>query len=286
MKKPLVFLDIDGTLIDKNYQFNFDDPSTIFKKFVDMGWLFAFNSNRALEDMLPLYKKTNMNGFIIVENSSYIYEPKMQKTTFLISEKQKEKMTELKSKLPVLIEQLILSRYGKKIEWFNVDTVKTKNLKILSDHIHPEKIHIHNNSFRKYSASMHIKIAKNGTLIQAPEEMMFEINNGLKKLLKDEEIPIIINHSTLFGNILINFKSPNKLDGVEYIFKDKKNNYDFFAIGDELNDCQMVDNIGKFLTVKNAKNEVKNKSVFSSKYPYTKGVIECMKWIEGDNNEK
>ena len=66
--RKLIFLDIDGTLLDSSYASNDENLSEIIKKLQDSGkYVFGLNSNRSIEDMLPIARDFSINGPLIGE---------------------------------------------------------------------------------------------------------------------------------------------------------------------------------------------------------------------------
>lgn len=76
MIKKLILLDIDGTLI--GFDHNFNVSPELLQKEIDAlkkaKWLLGINSNRAFEDMQDIYEQLHLNGPLLVENGIYIKE--------------------------------------------------------------------------------------------------------------------------------------------------------------------------------------------------------------------
>ena len=69
----LIFLDIDGTLLDYRYRPNDDSLPALIEELTERGALFALNSNRAYEDMEPIAQQFRITGPLIVENGVEMY---------------------------------------------------------------------------------------------------------------------------------------------------------------------------------------------------------------------
>ena len=127
--KKLVFLDIDGTLIDKNYSSNCPDLKKLILLLQKRGFVFAINSNRSLEDLLPISKRFGIKGPLVGENGSFIYFQGAKKTIYLLNKVERDRV---KKTIEKVKKEIV--NYGKK--YLNLDNIlvlKTDTVKALSN---------------------------------------------------------------------------------------------------------------------------------------------------------
>ena len=72
--KPIIFLDIDGTLIDYSYKVTSKNVKRVLKSMSEAGYLFGLNSNRSLYDIGTVSKMFDIKGPIIAENGILLVE--------------------------------------------------------------------------------------------------------------------------------------------------------------------------------------------------------------------
>jgi hydroxymethylpyrimidine pyrophosphatase-like HAD family hydrolase len=63
---------VEAIFVDESHQSHSKSIKEVISKCKDSGVVFCFNSNRALEDMTPLYEELGLNGFIIGENGAFV----------------------------------------------------------------------------------------------------------------------------------------------------------------------------------------------------------------------
>lgn len=260
-KKLLIFLDIDGTLIQKNLRPNSAVLPKIIKRLSERGFLFGLNSNRALEDVLPVYKKFDLNGPLVLENGTYFKKDLGSKEQFLISN-------------PKNISKITATAIKSFADFYRLDaTVKIADtVKIIKQNERLKKIPqgIFANKFRKYSSSVHL--FKYG---ERDLETAKKMSGFLRKYFKQHKLELDVEVPRYSDNIVF---WPSKCDKGTALKKLKKyySDYAFSMIGDDLADLKTLGQLKYFFAVGNAQPEVKKKADFVSKKTYTQGVVEIL----------
>lgn len=277
--RKLIFLDIDGTLLDSSYASNDENLSEIIKKLQDSGkYVFGLNSNRSIEDMLPIARDFSINGPLIGENGIFAHDLKDDKTEFFLS---KSDLAELRSQKKIIEEAIadcLESTYGtSRVLWRNVDTVEAISKKIIDPDYKEGDIVVLNNSFRRYTTSAHVFIFKNNQLNKLPTVQVRELLKNLSE--HSLSFDLTITYDPNFCNILVYSNLVSKRSAVEKIMAEYIN-YDLYSIGDEINDYYMTKGIGTFLAVGNAIKKVREKASICSASENTSGVVELLNKIE------
>lgn len=279
------FLDIDNTLLDLKYRLNSPNFAIKIKKYKQNGWYFHLNSNRSIEDMVPLYKKLSLNGWLVCENGSFGYQPREEKTTNIANLELLNLIKVEKDKLATRIEKIFIRLKIGKIKWITADTVEifSSEKKINLIQATDCSYILFNNCYRKYSASIHVR---EGLNIKKPisVDLGDKVAEQLRMVYRKEKLPFTVVFSHSHGNILINLESVNKRSGVEWI----KENFlgSLCAIGDEFADYKMIEGLGDFYTVSNAPETTKNVAILVSKKKYSAGVLDLINKINYELNEK
>lgn len=273
--KSLIFLDIDGTLIDNKYQTNCDGLKVLIKNLAKKDIIFGLNSNRSLEDLLPVAKKFDITGPIIGENGAFVYMSSTGTTHSLLPVNLRRKMSKLRKIFRPEAERFLREKYPRKnVVYRNLDTVDA----IIRPHKYDfpsDSLLILNNKFRKFTISAHIREFREENLIPA-KKMLEELVDYLKKQFAEDK-DLVISYSLSFCNVLIYSSAVSKRLAIEKLKKKFFNSYRVYAIGDELSDFNMVNGIGSFFTISNASTEVKNLAGYVSPFNYTQGVIDILK---------
>jgi len=168
-KKTLVLLDIDGTLINEKYDVTSDKIYEVIKKCTSKEVLFSLNSNRAKEDLLPIYQQFNLNGFMIGENGAFVLYPDGT-STFFVDSKEVDK---LKQELPTYLS----AKFPDGLLLYE-DTVSfIKNPRKIS----ATKVFLAN-EFRKFTMSIHIRQNDDGKLSK-DLELTNTVANAISELI-------------------------------------------------------------------------------------------------------
>lgn len=277
----LFFLDIDGTLLDSSYRSNEDQLRPYIQQQEKKSRLFGLNSNRALEDLLPVAEQFGINGPLVGENGLFVYYPGTKETEYLLDSALLEELVETKVAAENAIRDMLMKQFQGRVHWENVDTVETLSQGNSKTRYAEGDIVVLNNKFRKYTVSAHIKLCRGGEFVALPEEDIHGIVTAIQQMLSDKKSTVV--YSSAFGNILLYTNRVSKRTAVEKLRQDRFKRALIYAIGDELSDYYMIKDIGTFLTVGNAPDETKKKAVKIAEKSFAQGVLELLKETEITN---
>ncbi|HVA83011.1 MAG TPA: HAD family hydrolase [Candidatus Aquilonibacter sp.] len=259
--RTIVLLDIDGTLVDPDYKINSSSIFGVIKKCESQGALFALNSNRAIEDLLPIYDQFFLNGFIIGENGSFSLLPGQKMEQYV----DPEQINALSAALPETLESSFSgSKFLREdtISFLKAPTIKNSSTLFVV------------NKFRKYTLSIFVgsvaegKFIKNITLAK-------EVSSAISQKIMELGLKLEVVVSPVFGNVLINPSGCSKSSTFEKIVKRDYSGYSTVMISDDESDS-MINSVENFYTLSNASEKIKRKASYVSKYQYTKGVEEIL----------
>lgn len=275
MNKNIFFLDIDGTLL--NYEYLPTEPrlKDVIKHYQSDGQLFAINSNRSLEDLLPIAEMFGITGPLVGENGCFIYDVRTKVSTILLSIEEIESLQLYKKVVQNISTEFLKSSFpSDEVIWMTTDTVEliTKNdPKGFKD----GTLLLLNNKYRKYTQSIHLRRIQNSIYTMLPK-ILEDLVGTLKNQL-DSNI-VTVTSSGVFNNVLVYPSVISKRKGVEHIME-LFPEYRIVVIGDEKNDYQMVEGIGDFYSVANADDETKKLAKYCTSQSYTKGVYDILQKI-------
>ncbi len=264
MKKVLTFLDIDGTLIQPNQRPNTKKLPSIIQKLAKLGVLFGLNSNRSLEDIVPIYSQFGLNGPVILENGVYFLKSLNARKIFLI------KRPPLLNKMSVEAIKAFIKENRLSCQFSSTNTVKA----IRSKKLKKIPLGIFLNKFRKYTGSVHIFRYGKRDIRLANELCIF-----LKKYFLKKQLGLSVESTKSFGNVIFWPRYVNKTKALNKIRKFYPE-YLLFMIGDDLIDSETRQEAEGFFTVANALSEVKEEADYVSNKAYTKGVVDILNYIE------
>lgn len=272
----LIFLDIDGTLLDSSYRSN----ERGLKSFIQQmpgSYTFGLNSNRALEDLLPVAEQFSISGPLIGENGLFAYYPGSAQTKYLLGRAALKELARIKAMVESVLQETLCAQYRGTVHWKNVDTVDTLPKAESRWRFNEGDIVVLNNKFRKYTVSAHLKVYRDGKLVPVTSKELDSITKNVCNIFIGKGITI--TYSPTFGNILMYTNQISKRSAIEKLRHNDFPESILYAIGDELNDYYMIEGIGTFLTVGNAANEVKKKATVSAHKAYAQGVRELLEGV-------
>jgi HAD superfamily hydrolase (TIGR01484 family) len=260
--KKLVILDIDGTLIDENYNVNSKEIFRVIEEKKQKGFVFCLNSNRSKEDLIPIYERFNLNGFIIGENGSFSIDPR----GYIKRYTRVDKIEKLKEALPNYLRKNFPNS-----TYLIEDTIdflkKNKNV--------PEDIVFLANKFRKYTMSIHIRKKDNGNLIK-DESLAKQTAELIKKLVIDLGLDFEVVLSDSMGNVLVMPKDCSKGSTFDKVYKSLMEKYTKIMIGNDSADLSLRRFVDFFYVVGNSSECAKKEADYISKEEYTKGVVDIL----------
>jgi len=241
------------------------DINPIIEQATLRNYLIGINSNRAIEDIEPFYRKLKLNGPILVENGIYCMETLASKCILLL-----EGAQPLQKYIAGLISIFIRNEVSGSIKMFVTDT---------SDYINKineiplsNRIDILLNKYRKYTGSVHVYKNKTPEVNLAQKLFVYLEDNLDEKLC--------ITKPNTVANVTIQPRGSSKSMGVRYLKETFPDKYEhILVIGDSTSDAETAPLIQAFYAVSNADPETRRKATFVSDSPYTKGVGEILRHI-------
>lgn len=271
----LIFLDIDGTLLDSRY--NSNDPALaeyINSLQKERGFIFGLNSNRSQEDIAPIAKQFSIDGPLIGENGIFVYSLKNNQIQYLLDEPELNKLVVDKEEVQTLILTAIKAKFSnQKVIWRNVDTVKAISEKIIEAEYQEGDIVVLNNVFRQHTISAHVFRFTGSSLKTIPVPIVKSVLKLIQTECKKRDLTITYDPN--FSNILVYSKNVSKNSAVKKVV-DAYSKVKLYAIGDSISDYEMVKDIGTFFAVSNAPKDVRRKATFSSEAVNAQGVRELL----------
>lgn len=259
--KLLIFLDIDGTLIQPNQKPNTNKLPSLIKRLSHKGVLFALNSNRSLEDVEPIYKKFSLNGPMILENGVYFIDKGKHKMLIRDAKSIRQRVTKIVKDFTV--------ENDLKCKVLCTDTVRI----IRSAGLKKNPLIILINSYRKYTASIHIY--RYGI---HDRELAQKLTKYIRKQFLHEKDDFLVESPKSFGNVVVFPKGADKGKALKKI-KEYYPGYEFYMIGDDLADLKTMREIKSFFAVGNAQQEVRKKASYISPFTYTEGVVDILEYL-------
>ncbi len=275
--KDIVFIDIDGTLVNTGRDYSIikkdvENLKAYIKSLAKMGVLFALNSNRSVSDILPIYKQFGFNGPIIAENGFFMLPSPKGPPRYFLNGAEISRIRRLKAKAQKEVYLFLRKRYpGLNVVWLETDTIAAlKNKKRFK--FSNGTLLVLNTESRRFTISLYLKFVSNGKLEAAGNEMV-DLARYMSKFFRSKsDMKVVLSQ---FGNLLVYTTKTSKRKAVKQLLN-IYNGYNLYAIGDEESDYDMVRGMGKFMAVGNAKNSVKKVADEVSKSPYTRGVIDLL----------
>lgn len=273
-KKPLIVLDIDGTLLDENYRMNNPTLPAYISKLEMEGIAFCINSNRSLHDLLPVAEQLCITGPLIGENGAFIYSPTTNTSRFLLSHNELEMVSNLKERAEKLLFEVVKKNFPtSKLFWEDIDTVDRISHHIMGKYSEGAVV-ILNNKYRQYTVSAHLKRYSGGKLFSMRKEVEVVAKELQTEFGMQDDVEI--SYSPLFANVLVSSRLASKRDALRTLREQDFGYSDLYVIGDEIGDFTMIDGIGTFLTTSNSAKSVKSKAKHVATSRHSKGVAELL----------
>lgn len=256
MSQPIVFLDIDGTLIDVQQRTN-ADILPILTALQQQGVSFGLNSNRSWEDVEPIIERFHLDGPFILENGAYIKNGTEVFMTPGVFEN-----------IPVIVkkavDEIVLRSFP------NADVQSVDTTKIITSEQTKKGNHFYLNQFRKFSASIHHRF--NGTSsMHVADELAVQLN----QYFSDHHHNLVATAHTHGDTVTVGTPSINKGTGMKFI-QQQFPERELIAIGDGSDDIKLRPFVHKLFAVANAIPELKQVANTVSSESMTKGVIELL----------
>jgi len=269
MNKYLIILDIDNTLIDHNYRSTSPTINSVINQMKKEGHIFVLNSNRSLEDILPIAKMFELEGKVIGENGCFIYDTITAEREVLVDDETIMQLNQVRNILPQIVKQNFESSF-----YTIADTTEVnKNPESLELDQEYKNIFVEN-CFRNFSLSLHVRESFNGSL-QENKLAIRKIVGLLTGYVERQNLELVVSSCENFCNLLIypkNYDKGKAFDKLASYFPDYKK----VVIADDCLDKPLLGKVDKFCVVNNASAEVKELADYVSPERITKGVEEIL----------
>ncbi len=283
LHKAVVFLDIDGTLLDsRRNSSNHKDLPKVRRAIARLereGVVFGLNSNRSIRDLLPIYRMAGLNGPAIAENGLFAKLGNRRTFVNLMSYHELEVIKATKKAIEKEMKAFLSGRYGDGFLWIDADTVKALGQR--GRGFREGSLVALNNKFRKFTVSMHLKKVIGGELRDATRESRLLVRHLNSRFGRKDGFTILLSP---FGNLIAFSAKVSKRSATKQVMEKIYPGYDCYGIGDEVGDYRMVEGFGRFIAVGNADAEVKKLAYFSAKRSYSAGVVDALRLIAADRS--
>lgn len=277
-KKPfLVFLDIDGTLLKSDYSLNDSSLPAYMRQLQDSGQvIFALNSNRSIEDLLPIADLFGIKGDIIGENGLFSYNIESKKTSYFAKHTERQKLMSQKNTIEKAIQSALNKTFpNNQVLWRDVDTVDVISHGHLDEEAKEGAVIALNNVYRKFTISTHIFRYRMGELVPVASENAKRVVADIRQTMNGSSKELTVTHDQNFSNILMYSNKYSKLTAVKELVKNHPSCH-VVSIGDEINDFKMSQGVGDFYAVANAHKEALERATYVAEASYALGVKEIL----------
>ena len=258
-KSIIVFLDIDGTLLDIRQACNSETLFHSIHTLKDAGVRFGLNSNRAKEDVISIIQQFGLDGPFILENGAVIYEHLDQNPFFAdglengIPEKVKEALQEVVAR-----------------EFPSAQCSVTDTVKMIQENAGGNGFHFFMNSHRKYSASIHHR--KDGNTQRAIAE---QLAHALNEFFLSKSWHLIARAHAHGETVTVEIPGVTKGTGLHLLRRHHPLSH-VIAIGDGWGEVDLRDAVDALFAVSNAIEPLKQIADAVSSLPMAQGVEELL----------
>lgn len=273
MKKYLITLDVDETLLDCNYRTTSPTINSVINQLNKEGHLFLLNSNRALEDLLSVAKTFDISGALIGENGAFIYNQMTGQMDILISVEAVAQLERLKRKIP----EIINNNFTEALLYVGDTTDINKHIDIQDVPDNKKNVFIMN-EFRKYSISVHVKRIVDGRLIKDIEAAA-KLDQLIDEYIQTNQLKLDSEYTDSFANVLICCQECSKSAAFHRLI-DHYPDYLKVFIGDDEKDKPLEGAADYFFVVHNATPGAKEIADYVSSEAITKGVEDILLQID------
>ncbi len=277
MKKKIVFLDLDKTTIDKNYQLTTSEIFQTVKKCEENGVEIILSSDSALKTLQQWANVLDIKGRIVAEKGALIYDPKTN--TKVMLNDYPERFLRLREDFIVMILKL-----KPESTIFIGDSTEFIRKKIRETFFGKRVLVV--NGYREASFSVFVRKydAKENKLMIDNDLMSF-VNDHITVLaLNDLKEKFEIDANLDYGIIIAHSLETSKSNAVREILNRDKDIEKVYAIGDSMADfvSGFANNPVIQCAVANADELYKNNCRFISKHYFTAGVVDFLDLIVND----
>ncbi|MBT5338722.1 HAD family phosphatase [Candidatus Falkowbacteria bacterium] len=274
MRKYLITLDVNGTLLDTKYRSTSPTINSVIDQLEDEGHTFLLNSNRSQEDLMHVAKIFSLRGPMIAENGCFIYNQETGAVNDLVSLETKEQL----QKVQHLIHCIIEKHYPDAL-FFEGDTTDI-NKHIDVQEIPQDKKYVFiMNEFRRFTISIHVKRIEDNKFV-ADLDKAKEFHEHVKKEIFENNLKFKSEYTKPFANLLVCPTEYNKVAAFRELARQYPKHIKV-VITDDAMDNPMRSEIDYLFVVGNASIEAKEVADFIAREEITKGVEEILLKIDG-----
>jgi len=259
MRECIVFLDIDGTLLDINQRPTIQTLPALIDELSRAGAFFGLNSNRAFEDVVSVIKEFHLTGPFILENGAYI------KNTL---ESESIMQGGIIQNIPIIVEESLNELLPKL--FYNPHILKCDTVKMVTSEPEEKGAYLYMNCYRHYSASIHGRFDGNMNMNE-----MRKLSESLQIYFSDKNIPLQAVVHEHGATVTVEIPGIDKGSGLAFLHKNNPEAY-IIAIGDGLGDVSLRPYVDRLYAVSNAVKHLKKVSDRIANQPMTKGVYELL----------
>lgn len=271
----LILLDVDNTLVDKEYNFT-TDVTTLkktLKKLIEKGLQIGLNSDSAISTLQNLSDKLELSGPIVAEKGAIVL---FEGNKRCIDIKTRRMKNVYEGFLSMLFEECVLNK-KLAVCTGNINPL-FKALKGLKAEDRGLDTLVLVNGTRESSFSFYCMERRSNSWDIRSEKLREFAEKALlitQKFYNISDLDVDINPD--YGICIIHHKKTSKLGAIPYLQKLFPNNK-IYMVGDSMSDFH--DSSITHCAVGNATKEYKAKAKHVTKSKITEGVIDALKWID------
>lgn len=264
----LFLLDLDETLIDKNYQFTKSGIREKVAALKELGWQVGLSSDTPLEALEIWQHKIGSDGPLIFEKGAAVkYDHQCQRA-------EGSSLDFIKSRIALESE---LRKKGILV-WKGNPVDAIRNGITFENSNHRQVVLV--NSLRRYSLSIHPREVDANGQIHLNDQLTQEIAQLTMPLLP-EEIELDLDINLAYGIFIAAGKNTTKRVGTQLLLSEMRMKK-VGMVGNSMSDFVGGD-IALHYAVANASQDLKDRSVYIAQDPLTAGVMEILSLAESSN---
>lgn len=255
----IVFLDIDGTLVDVEQRTNTEELPALIVELRKCGVRFGLNANRAIEDVIPIAKRFGLDGPFILENGAYVMDTlaaaPLPTQTLAVN-------------VPSTVETTLRACVARLYPHAIVERMDTTDL--VSRRAFEAGKWFYMNRFRKFSASIHHRFDGEMQVVVAQT-----LSDALNRSFDASGHALRAVAHAHGATVTVNIPSIDKGTGLVFL-RSRVSYAHVIAIGDGSGDVALRPYVDRLYAVSNAVSELKDVADAVSRQPMTLGVVELL----------
>jgi len=258
----LLVTDLDGTLLDEDHKIN-DETLLLLREFETLGYGVTFATGRSIPAALPHIERARIRLPAILFNGCMIFDPIAFKPLKLHVMRRSTVMKVIKE-VPMDVSLLVFSNEN----IYAVNPVKDLNGYLKRDGIVCEFV----DGFQEVDLRGVIKIllvGSRGRLDELFEDLRSGLHGNVSVVRSESDLIEVLPRGVNKGTGLIELSTLLKVQLSDVV-----------AVGDSMNDIEMLQTAGLGVAVGNAREEVKNSADLVMKGERYKGLQELLQIIK------